>query len=132
MPPFWLCASTRDYPRDVAVSAAKRNRLVKPAGPRAHDVAAIWRNHQRTPVSIGYADNRVIVRRRSTRLEGFQNGPASISRPRAHAALGIDADQLDSCGDPERDRRLVRERELEEVAGDRRRQMTTGGPLAQI
>src|SRR5437868_14872807 len=96
MPPFWLCASTRDYPRDVAVSAAKRNRLVKPAGLRAHDVAPIWRHHQRTPVGICNADYRVIVRWRSTLLEGFQNGPAGISLPGAHAALGIDAYQLDS------------------------------------
>src|SRR3954454_10479894 len=101
MPLFLLCASTRfGYARDVAVSAAKRNRLVKPAGPWAHDGAAVRRNHERTPVGIGNADYRVIARRRGTRLEGFENCPAGISRPGAHAVVLISAEQFDSGGDP--------------------------------
>src|SRR5260370_18373358 len=87
---------------------------------------------QRTTVGIGNADHRVIIRRRGTRLEGFQDGPAAVARTGAHAGLGIDTDQLDSGRYPERNRRLVGERELEEVARDRRRQMTAGGAPAEV
>src|ERR1700686_1301451 len=118
---------------DVATATAKRNRLIKPAGSGPHDIAGVWRRplgDYAAAVRISHADDGVIIRRRRARLEGFQNGPAAVAGSGAHAALGVDADQLDPGGNLERDRRLVGERELEEVARDRGGEMTAGGGVA--
>src|SRR5438445_13490959 len=99
---------------DVTAYAAKRNRLVKPAGSRTHDIAGVRRDslhiasvgrdclRRRAPILVGDADGGVIVRRRGARLERFQDGAAALARSGAHAALGIDANQPDTGG------RLVR------------------------
>src|SRR6267143_936203 len=71
---------------------------IEPAGSWTHDIACVWRR---------------------SRLEGLQNGSAAVSRAGAHAGFGIDPDQLDSGGHPERNRRLVGERKLHEISGDR-------------
>src|SRR5260370_23598761 len=89
-----------------------------------------WR--QRAAVGIGNADHRVIIRRRGTRLEGFQDGPAALARTGPHAAHLIDADQLDPGRHLERDSRLVDERKLQKIPGDRRGKMTACRTLAEI
>src|SRR4051812_2962872 len=84
---------------------------IKPAGSRAHVIAgvglvplliALRVSLLRHPaVRIGHADDRVVIRRRGARLEGFQE--ATTARTGAHATLGIDADELDAGGHLERD-----------------------------
>src|SRR6202158_6463928 len=102
--------------------------LVQPAGAGTEQASIRVRwGLQRTPVGIGNPDDAVIIRRRGARLEGFQNGPAAVARASAHTGLGVDADQLDAGRDLERYSRLVGERELQEGAGDRARQMGAGG-----
>src|SRR5438477_1996123 len=96
---------------DVAAYAAKRNRLeawsqavssrnralVKPAGSRQPEHAGLRRRAlRRSAVGISHANDGIIIRRRGARLEGFQNGAAALAGTGAHAALGINADQLDA------------------------------------
>src|SRR3979490_3019397 len=104
--------------------------LIKPAGAWTEQTAIVRR--LRTAVGVGNADHGVIIRRRGTRLEGFEDGPAAIARTGPHSGRLIDADQLDSGRYLERDRRLVGERKLQEVPGDRRGQMSAGRTLAEI
>src|SRR5213080_1432381 len=87
---------------------------------------------EQAAIRIGNADDRIIIRRRGTRLEGFQNGPAALARAGPHAAHLIDPDQLDPGRDLERDSRLVDERKLQEVAGDWRGKMAACRTLAEI
>src|SRR5712664_1590842 len=105
------------------------------AGVWTHDVASVrhhpWRRRD-TSVRIGDADHGVIIRRRRARLESLQNGPATLAGTGAHAALGVDADQLDPGRDFERSGRFVGKRELEEVARDRRGGMTAARASAEI
>src|SRR3954469_15439726 len=114
---------------------------IKPAGSRTHDIAAVRLIPLRIAllrvsllrhpaVRIGHADDRVVVRWRGARLEGFQK--AATARTGAHAALGVDADELDAGGHLEGNRGLVGEGELQEILGDRRGQMTTGHAAAEI
>src|SRR5690349_5659835 len=96
---------------------------IKPAGSRTHDIAAVrliplliaWRvSLLRHPaVRVGHTDDRVVIRRRGTRLEGFQQ--AATARTGAHAALGVDADELDAGGHLERYSGLVGEREFQKI-----------------
>src|SRR5260370_21078768 len=106
--------------------------LIEPASTGTEQAAIRIRWWQRTAVGIGNADDRIIIRRRGTRFEGFQNRPAALARTGPHAAHLIDADQLDPGRHLERDRRLVDERKLQEVAGDRRRKMAARRTLAEI
>src|ERR1700730_18829383 len=107
--------------------------LVEPASAGTEQATiCIGRWLQRSPVGIGDADDRVIVRRRGTRLESFQDGPSGVARAGPHAGLGVDTDQLDPSRSLERNRRLVGERELQEIPGNRAREMTTGGGPAEI
>src|SRR5208282_4308191 len=58
-------------------------------------------------------------------LEGFEDH-VGVARGGAHAGFGVDADELDAGRHAERDRRLVGERDFEEIADHRRREVTTG------
>src|SRR5258705_10046624 len=106
-----------------------------PAGSRTHDIACDWRRALwDAPLGIGNADDAVIIRWRGSRLEGLQNGSAAVSRAGAHAGFGIDPDQLDSRGHPKRNRRLVGERKLHEISGDRPSRvasLSASGPTAR-
>src|SRR3981081_1774182 len=105
--------------------------MIKHAGAWTEQTAVVRWLH-RTAVSIGNADHGVIIRRRGTRLEGFEDGPAAIARTGPHSGRLIDADQLDAGRHLERDRWLVGERKLQEGAGARRRQMSAGRTLAEV
>ena len=72
------------------------------------------------------ADDRVAVGRRGAGLERFEDD-VRVARAGAHAALGVDADELDARRHAERNRRLVGERHLQEIAHDRRGEMAAGG-----
>src|ERR1700694_3518694 len=89
--------------------------LVQSAGARAHDGAIAVGYHERTTVGIGDANYGIIIRRRGARLEGFEDGPAALARAGPHSGLSVDADQLDPGGHPERNCRLVGEREFQEI-----------------
>ena len=125
------CNAARDVAACASQSAIGLRRpscSVQPAGAGAHDGAVGVRRSpaSRSAVGIGNADDRVIVRRRGARLEGFQDGPAAFAGPARMPVLEIDPDQLDAGRHPERNRRLVGERKLQEIAGDRRGEMAAG------
>ena len=91
---------------------------VKSAGSRTHDIAArqagtLADNLAGIPaghpaVRVGHADDRVVVRRRCAGLESFED--SASARTYAHAALRVDADQLNAGRDAERHCRLVGKR----------------------
>ena len=102
-----------------------------PVPGRMMEPASGGANRRAAAVGVGDPDHAVIIRRRGAGLEGFREWSA-FARAAPHAGLGVDADQLDAGGHLERNRRLVGERELEEVLDDRRGEMAAGGALAEI
>src|SRR6185437_11873344 len=99
------------------VSTSLENALIKPPGARLEQVAIGFRSDG-AAVRVGDADGGIIVRRRRPGLEGLQDGLARIAWARPQAGLGIDPNQLDAGRNLERDRRLVGERELQEIPRD--------------
>src|ERR1700743_1254215 len=94
--------------------------LVQTASPGAQDsTIGVRRYRQRASIRIGDTDGRIVIRRRSARLERFQDDFAAISRTCPQAGLGVHPDQLDPGRDLERGCRLVGERKFHEVSGDR-------------
>src|SRR2546430_10509496 len=105
--------------------------VVHPGGAGPYRAIGLRRNADRAAVGIADADRRIVVGRRGTWLEGFQDN-ALIAGACPHAAPWIDADELDAGRHAERHRRLVRERDLHEIAHDRGRQHAAGRAAAEM
>src|SRR5262249_23331166 len=105
--------------------------LVQAAGAGADRAIGLGRNSKRAPVWVAHADHCIVVGRRGARLEGFQDHPL-IARSCAHAALGINADELDAGRHAERYSRFVGKRDLHEITHDRGRQHTAGSATAEV
>src|SRR5438876_1748533 len=107
--------------RRKAQSASIRSKLVYAAGTGTQDGPIVVRRHDRlTRIRIVSAEHGIVVGRSSSRLESLEDGCAALAGSGAHAGHGIDPNQLDARWDPERNRRLIGERELHEIPGDRR------------
>src|SRR6516225_9987219 len=124
----------RSDPGDAAGWVLVPSMLVEAAGTRPHDGACIRRRalgyQHAVAVDVGNADDRVVIRRRRAWLERFQDRARRLAWTGAHAGLGDDTNQLDTGRNLERDRRLVGQRQLEEVARDRSRKMAAGRGIA--
>src|SRR5258708_30100970 len=73
----------------------------------------------------------VVFGRSGSGLEGFQYD-ARGSGPGALTGLDVDADELDAGRHAERHCRLVGQRRLEEILGDRRREVAAGSVAAEM
>src|SRR5437588_12236721 len=80
----------------VRGKSTAQSRLPQAAGAaRPHRALGLGRDAERSPIIIAHADHGVVVGRRGTRLECFENHPL-VAGSGAHAGLGIDADELDA------------------------------------
>src|SRR5215470_19331160 len=82
-------------------------------------------------VSAAHGGDGIVFGRCGAGLEGFQNG-ARGSRPGTLAGLDVDADELDAERHAERHRWFVGQRCPEEIPGDRRREMPSGGAATEM
>ena len=82
-------------------------------------------------VRTGEADQRRGVGRPGAGLERLEDR-AGLAGRGAQAGLRIDADQLDAGRRRKRHARLVGERHLVEILGDRRRQVAAGGGAGDL
>src|SRR5258708_1429418 len=102
-------------------------RSVQPAA--AHGAIRLWADAN--GLGAAHGGDCVVFGRSGSGLEGFQDD-AGGSGPSALAGLGVDADQRDAGGPADRHCRLVGQRRLEEILGDRRREVAAGSVAAEM